>query len=89
MIFSHLFGGYFFFSLAMSIQLCYNEVNERSDFMKLKEAEAIKAAEILRQYCGDVLCTDCIFNFRGDCILSESNHNYVPNDWLIDLIRGE
>ena len=73
----------------MSIQLCYNEVNERSDFMKLKEAEAIKAAEILRQYCGDVLCTDCIFNFRGDCILSESNHNYVPNDWLIDLIRGE
>ena len=78
-----------FFSLALSIQLCYNEVNERSDFMKIKEAEAIKAAEILRQYCGDVLCTDCIFNFRGDCILSESNHNYIPNDWLIDLIRGE
>ena len=78
-----------FFSLALSIQLWYNEVNERSDFMKIKEAEAIKAAEILRQYCGDVLCTDCIFNFRGDCILSESNHNYVPNDWLIDLIRGE
>ena len=78
-----------FFSLALSIQLCYNEVNERSDFMKIKEAEAIKAAEVLRQYCGDVLCTDCIFNFRGDCILSESNHNYIPNDWLIDLIRGE
>ena len=78
-----------FFSLALSIHLWYNEVNERSDFMKIKEAEAIKAAEILRQYCGDVLCTDCIFNFRGDCILSESNHNYVPNDWLIDLIRGE
>ena len=57
--------------------------------MKIKEAEAIKAAEVLRQYCGDVLCTDCIFNFRGDCILSESNHNYVLNDWLIDLIRGE
>ena len=57
--------------------------------MKIKEDEAIKAAEILRQYCGDVLCTDCIFNFRGDCILSESNHNYVPNDWLIDLIKEE
>ena len=57
--------------------------------MEIKEAEAIKAAEILRQYCGDVLCTDCIFNFRGDCILSESNHNYVPNDWLIDLIKDE
>ena len=41
----------------------------------------------LRKYCGDVLCPDCIFNFRGDCILSESNHNYIPNDWLIDLIR--
>ena len=78
-----------FFSLALSIHLWYNEVNERSDFMGIKKAEAIKAAEILRQYCGDVLCTDCIFNFRGDCILSESNHNYVPNDWLIDLIRGE
>ena len=78
-----------FFSLALSIHLWYNEVNERSDFMEIKEAEAIKAAEILRQYCGDVLCTDCIFNFRGDCILSESNHNYVPNDWLIDLIKEE
>ena len=73
-----------FFSLALSIHLWYNEVNERGDF-----AEAIKAAEILRQYCGDVLCPDCIFNFRGDCILSESNHNYIPNDWLIYLIRGE
>ena len=78
-----------FFSLALSIHLWYNEVNERSDFMEIKEAEAIKAAEILRQYCGDVLCTDCIFNFRGDCILSESNHNYIPNDWLIDLIKEE
>lgn len=57
--------------------------------MTNRDIEAIKAAEILRQYCGGVLCTDCIFNFRGDCILSESNHNYIPNDWLIDLIRGE
>ena len=78
-----------FFSLALSIHLWYNEVNESGDFMEIKEAEAIKAAEILRQYCGDVLCPDCIFNFRGDCILSESNHNYIPTDWLIDLIRGE
>ena len=57
--------------------------------MNIKQAEAIKAAEILRQYCGDVLCKECIFNFRGDCILSESNHNYIPNDCPIDLIRGE
>ena len=57
--------------------------------MGIKEAEAIKAAEILRQYCRYGLCSDCIFNFRGDCILSESNHNYIPNDWPIDLIKGE
>ena len=42
-----------FFSLALSIQLCYNEVNERSDFMKIKEAEAIKVAKLLKQYCGE------------------------------------
>ena len=57
--------------------------------MDIKQAEAIKAAETLKQYCGDVRCKDCIFNFRGDCILSESNHNYVPNDWLIDLIKRD
>ena len=57
--------------------------------MEIKEAEAIKAAEILKNYCGERDCPDCIFNFRGDCILSESNHNYIPKDWLIDLIRGE
>ena len=35
-----------FFSLALSIHLWYNEVNERGDFMEIKEAEAIKAADI-------------------------------------------
>lgn len=42
-----------FFSLALSIQLWYNEVNERSDFMKSKEAEAIKVAKLLKQYFGE------------------------------------
>ena len=61
--------------------------------MKIKEAEAIKAAEILRQYCGDVRCTDCIFYFRNDCIVSDTRSwrrdEYTPADWLIDLIKGE
>ena len=61
--------------------------------MKIKEAEAIKAAEILRQYCGDVHCTDCIFYFRNDCIVSDTRSwrrdEYTPADWLIDLIKGE
>ena len=42
-----------FFSLAMSIHLWYNEVNERSDFMEIKETEVIRAAELLKQYCGE------------------------------------
>ena len=29
--------------------------------MNIKQAEAIKAAETLKQYCGDVRCKDCIF----------------------------
>ena len=57
--------------------------------MNIKQAEAIKAAETLKQYCGDVRCKNCIFNFRGDCILSESNYNYIPNDWLINLIKRD
>ena len=61
--------------------------------MKIKEAEAIKAAEVLRQYCGDVLCTDCIFYFRNDCIVSDTRScrrdEYTPADWLIDLIKGD
>ena len=58
--------------------------------MEIKEAEAIKAAEVLRQYCGDVRCTDCIFYFRGDCMLSVINeeYDYTPLDWRIELIKG-
>ena len=64
--------------------------------MEIKEAEAIKAAEILRQYCGDVHCTDCIFYFRNDCMLSDTRNwkpyecdEYTPNDWRVDLVKGE
>ena len=42
-----------FFSLALSIRLWYNEVNERSDFMGITKAEAIKVAKLLKQYCGE------------------------------------
>ena len=80
-----------FFSLALSIHLWYNEVNESGDFMEIKEAEAIKAAEFLKQYCRDVDCSECIFYFRGDCMLSVINdeYDYTPLDWRIDLIKGE
>ena len=61
--------------------------------MKIKDAEAIKAAEILKNYCGDVYCTDCIFYLRNDCIVSDTrswrHDEYTPADWLIDLIKGE
>ena len=61
--------------------------------MKIKEAEAIKAAEILKNYCGDVRCTDCIFYLRNDCIVSDTrswrHDEYTPADWLIDLIKGD
>ena len=61
--------------------------------MKIKETEAIKAAEILKEYCGDVRCTDCIFYVRKDCIVSDTRRwrhdEYMPADWLIDLIKGE
>ena len=60
--------------------------------MKIKDIKAIKAAET-QQYCGDVLCTDCIFYFRNDCIVSDTRScrrdEYTPADWLIDLIKGE
>ena len=79
-----------FFSLALSIQLCYNEVNERSDFMEIKETEVIRAAELLKQYCGEMDCTDCIFNYCGSCILHGSGYYgfYKPYNWSIDWIKG-
>ena len=61
--------------------------------MTNRDIEAIKAAEILKNYCGEVRCTDCIFYFRNDCIVSDTRRcrrdEYTPADWLIDLIKGE
>ena len=56
------------------------------------DIEAIKATEVIKQYCTDIDCADCIFNYCGDCILYGSgnyNYNYVPYNWHIDLIKGE
>ena len=57
--------------------------------MKIKDIKAIKAAETLKQYCKDVNCSECIFYFRGDCMLSVINdeYDYTPLDWRIDLIK--
>lgn len=59
--------------------------------MTNRDIEAIKAAEILKQYCRDVDCSECIFYFRGDCMLSVINddYDYAPLDWRIDLIKEE
>lgn len=56
--------------------------------MTNKDVEAIKAAEIIKQYCREIGCTDCIFNLHGDCILY-GNNDYVPLNWCINLIKGE
>ena len=59
--------------------------------MTNRDIEAIKAAELLKQYCKDVNCSECIFYFRGDCMLSVINdeYDYTPLDWRIDLIKEE
>ena len=61
--------------------------------MTNRDIEAIKAAEILKNYCGEVRCTDCIFYFRNDCIVSDTRSwrrdEYTPADWRIDLIKEE
>ena len=59
--------------------------------MTNRDIEAIKAAEFLKQYCRDVDCSECIFYFRGDCMLSTINddYDYTPLDWRIDLIKEE
>ena len=54
--------------------------------MTNRDIKAIKAAEIIKQYCIEIGCTDCIFNFHGGCILSDSN-GYIPLNWCIDLIK--
>ena len=61
------------------------------------DIEAIKATEIIKQYCRDVSytvgCTDCIFNYYGGCILHNNNdydrHDYIPHNWHIDLIKED
>ena len=61
--------------------------------MTNRDIEAIKAAEILKNYCGEVRCTDCIFYFRNDCIVSDTRSwrrdEYTPADWHIDLSNEE
>ena len=58
------------------------------------DIEAIKASEILKQYCREIACKSCIFYLHGDCILSgieDYGYEYdrAPLDWHIDLIKGD
>lgn len=83
-----------FFSLALSIQLCYNEVNERSDFMTNRESKAIEASELLREYCCLQRCTDCVFNFTNmkNCEGEGCMFNGVdalPSTWETHLIEKD
>ena len=59
--------------------------------MEIKETEVIRAAELLKQYCGEMDCIDCIFNYCGSCILHGSGYYgfYKPCNWNIDTIRGQ
>lgn len=64
--------------------------------MEIKDAEAIKAAKLLKQYCREMACKSCIFYLPDDCncILSgidDYGYEYdrAPLDWRIDLIKGE
>lgn len=61
--------------------------------MTSSDIEAIKAAETIKQYCTDIDCTDCIFNYYGGCILHNNNdcdrHDYIPHNWHIDLIKED
>lgn len=61
--------------------------------MKIKETEAIKAAELLKQFCEERGCTDCIFSSFGNCILTVSDYyeqyEYVPHNWDLDLIEED
>lgn len=59
--------------------------------MKIKDIEAIKAAEVKAVLYRYRLCR-LYFNYCDDCILYGSgnyNYNYVPYNWHIDLIKGE
>ena len=61
--------------------------------MKIKDIKAIKAAELLKQYCGERDCANCIFTFLGDCILAVSDYyvrdDYVPRNWDLDLVKED
>ena len=70
MIFSHLFGGYFF-SLALSIHLWYNEINERSDFMtNIENINMANRAELVRIFASQEWCKGCPLDLCGtkECV---------------------
>lgn len=57
------------------------------------DIKAIKAAELIKQYCKETDCPECIFHYYNECILFNGddfdNHDYVPYNWHIDLIKED
>lgn len=50
----------------------------------ISDAKAIRAADLVRQYCGERGCDDgdCVFRLRcGVCLLQATR---LPEDWKLD-----
>lgn len=51
------------------------------EFAKHENAKAIRAAKAIKNYCSGILCSDCVFNSNGRCVLNDAN--YIPEEWKL------
>ena len=55
----------------------------------IADAKAIRAADLVRQYCGERGCDDgdCVFRLRcGVCLLQATR---LPEDWKLDGLAAK
>ena len=55
----------------------------------ISDAKAIRAADLVRQYCGERGCDDgdCVFRLRcGVCLLQATR---LPEDWKLDGLTAK
>ena len=55
----------------------------------ISDAKAIRAADLVRQYCGERGCDDgdCVFRLRcGVCLLQATR---LPEDWKLDGLAAK